>query len=236
MLFTARVEVPGFGEGRRSPSPRGSRSSSRLRCRSRSRGRRWSRRTTPIVEVVSARGQLHLVARRRPGERPEAAFEPSPQAICPPPDWETKPLPITCTWIVRVVVASGRPDAPPTNPRASRTAVSRTARRPISLAIAETEYAHSGMSVTIVAVLRWKRDGRYRGVGLCLVAVVCAILFGSLGSARAAAVLLVDDDGAQCPSAAYTDINTAIGAANPGDTIVVCPGTYGATRSTSASR
>ena len=85
------------------------------------------------------------------------------------------------------------------------------------------------MSVTIVAVLRWKRDGRYRGVGLCLVAIVCAILFGSLGSARAAAVLLVDDDGAQCPSAAYTDINTAIGAAIPGDTIVVCPGTYGAT-------
>ncbi len=66
-------------------------------------------------------------------------------------------------------------------------------------------------------------------MGLCLVPIVCAILFGSLGSARAAAVLLVDDDGAQCPSAAYTDINTAIGAAIPGDTIVVCPGTYGAT-------
>src|SRR6188472_1755574 len=125
---------------------------------------------------------------------PKQAFEPWPQAICPPPDWDTKPLPITCTWIVRVVVASGRPDAPLTTPRATRTVVSRTARRPISLAIAETEYAHSGMSVTIVAVLRWKRDGRYRGVGLCLVAIVCAILFGSLGSARAAAVLLVDDD------------------------------------------
>ena len=66
-------------------------------------------------------------------------------------------------------------------------------------------------------------------MGVCLVAVACAILFGSLGSARASVVLLVDDDGAQCPSAAYTDINTAISAANTGDTIVVCPGTYDAT-------
>jgi hypothetical protein len=66
-------------------------------------------------------------------------------------------------------------------------------------------------------------------VGLCLVAFAAAILFGSLGSARAATVILVDDDGAQCPSALYTDINSAIAAASEGDTIAVCPGTYGTT-------
>jgi parallel beta-helix repeat protein len=38
--------------------------------------------------------------------------------------------------------------------------------------------------------------------------------------------LTVDDDGAQCPSAAYSDIQSALDDAEPGDTIVVCPGTY----------
>src|SRR4051794_14410190 len=79
-----------------------------------------------------------------------------------------------------------------------------------------------------MAMPRWKGDGRRYGVaGLCLVLVALAL--GSLGSARASTVLLVDDDGAQCPTAAYSDINTAIGAADVGDTILVCPGTYGAT-------
>jgi len=38
--------------------------------------------------------------------------------------------------------------------------------------------------------------------------------------------LLVDDDKAQCPTAAFTSIQDAIKAANPGSLIRVCPGTY----------
>ena len=41
-----------------------------------------------------------------------------------------------------------------------------------------------------------------------------------------AATLSVDDDGAQCPGAAYAKIQPAIDAANNGDTIAVCPGVY----------
>jgi len=38
--------------------------------------------------------------------------------------------------------------------------------------------------------------------------------------------ILVDDDKVQCPSAAYTTIQSAVNAANPGDRIHVCAGTY----------
>jgi nitrous oxidase accessory protein NosD len=38
--------------------------------------------------------------------------------------------------------------------------------------------------------------------------------------------LLVDDDKAQCPTATFTSIQAAINAANPGNLIRVCPGTY----------
>jgi Right handed beta helix region len=79
-------------------------------------------------------------------------------------------------------------------------------------------------------MLRRARARWYGVAGLGLIAV--ALLFGSLGSARSAqalSVLLVDDDGAQCPSAGYTTISDAIAAADSGDTIVVCPGTYDAT-------
>jgi pectin methylesterase-like acyl-CoA thioesterase len=39
-------------------------------------------------------------------------------------------------------------------------------------------------------------------------------------------VILVDDDKVQCPTAQFTTIQSAVDAANPGDTIRVCPGTY----------
>jgi nitrous oxidase accessory protein NosD len=38
--------------------------------------------------------------------------------------------------------------------------------------------------------------------------------------------LVVDDDGAQCPGAAYASLQAAVDAAQPGDRIAVCPGTY----------
>jgi nitrous oxidase accessory protein NosD len=67
-------------------------------------------------------------------------------------------------------------------------------------------------------------------VGLPLVAlIVAAGLLGMARSAGAIATLVVDDDGAECPSAGYASIDTAIAAASPGDTILVCPGTYPAT-------
>ena len=40
------------------------------------------------------------------------------------------------------------------------------------------------------------------------------------------APLIVDDDGAQCPDAQFTGIQTAVDAADPGSTILVCAGTY----------
>jgi len=45
-------------------------------------------------------------------------------------------------------------------------------------------------------------------------------------TAAMAAVLVVDDDGVQCPGAPYTTIQAAVTAASPGDTIKVCAGTY----------
>jgi parallel beta-helix repeat protein len=39
-------------------------------------------------------------------------------------------------------------------------------------------------------------------------------------------VLVVDDDGAQCPGAGYATIQAAVNAASPNATIRVCPGTY----------
>ncbi|MDQ6692906.1 MAG: DUF1565 domain-containing protein, partial [Chloroflexota bacterium] len=58
-------------------------------------------------------------------------------------------------------------------------------------------------------------------------AVLASLL--SFGGGRAMAspsTLVVDDDHGQCPSAAYTTIQSAITAASPGDTIQVCAGTY----------
>lgn len=57
---------------------------------------------------------------------------------------------------------------------------------------------------------------------------ILAFALGFAGSAQAAsaATLVVDDDRAQCPSAAYTSIQAAADAAPAGSTIRVCPGTY----------
>jgi hypothetical protein len=55
------------------------------------------------------------------------------------------------------------------------------------------------------------------------------VLFGCLFAAPAvagAATLAVDDDGAQCPAAEFTEVQAAVDAAAPGDTIAVCPGVY----------
>jgi hypothetical protein len=43
---------------------------------------------------------------------------------------------------------------------------------------------------------------------------------------RASAVLVVDDNRAQCPTAAFTTISAAVAAATAGDTIQVCAGIY----------
>ena len=41
-----------------------------------------------------------------------------------------------------------------------------------------------------------------------------------------AATLSVDDDGLDCPSAAYSSVQAAVDAASPGDIVAICPGTY----------
>lgn len=52
------------------------------------------------------------------------------------------------------------------------------------------------------------------------------IVLTLLATRASAGHLKVDDDRAQCPTAAYTRIQAAVNAAAPGDTIVVCPGHY----------
>lgn len=59
-----------------------------------------------------------------------------------------------------------------------------------------------------------------------VVLLVGAITFGGGQTALAATTRLVDDDGAQCENTQFTSINAAVAAAQPGDTIKVCPGTY----------
>jgi parallel beta-helix repeat protein len=58
-----------------------------------------------------------------------------------------------------------------------------------------------------------------------LVAVLLALLLVMPVRAQGRSII-VDDDRAQCPQAAYTSISAAVQAATPGTTIRVCPGTY----------
>ncbi len=60
--------------------------------------------------------------------------------------------------------------------------------------------------------------------------VAVATAFPAVPSQAAqAAVLVVDDNGAQCSNATFTTIQAAINAASPGDQIRVCAGTYNET-------
>jgi parallel beta-helix repeat protein len=66
---------------------------------------------------------------------------------------------------------------------------------------------------------------------LCVLSVslfifVSASRATSFDSPNAKANILVDDDKVQCPTAQYTTIQAAVNAAQPGDVIRVCAGTY----------
>jgi hypothetical protein len=56
--------------------------------------------------------------------------------------------------------------------------------------------------------------------------VAAAVAFPGVPSQAAASILIVDDNGVQCPGAPFTTIQAAITAASAGDTIRVCAGTY----------
>lgn len=58
-------------------------------------------------------------------------------------------------------------------------------------------------------------------------AALTALAFALVpASTAAAATFEVDDDGVQCPGAAFSEIQPAVDASGPGDTVVVCDGTY----------
>jgi nitrous oxidase accessory protein NosD len=57
-------------------------------------------------------------------------------------------------------------------------------------------------------------------------AILLALAGPMARSASADAILVVDDDRAQCPNASHISIQSAVAAAQPGDTVLVCGGTY----------
>ena len=59
-----------------------------------------------------------------------------------------------------------------------------------------------------------------------LAVALAALLTVASASSALARVLLVDDDGAQCPDARYASIQAAVNEAEEGDTVKVCPGYY----------
>ncbi len=68
---------------------------------------------------------------------------------------------------------------------------------------------------------------KYKLTNLCLISFCTFLLTTSQPSA--AADLVVDDDGEQCPRADYTNLQDAVDAAQPGETLAVCPGLYAGT-------
>ena len=66
-----------------------------------------------------------------------------------------------------------------------------------------------------------------------LVVLLVGLLIPSAAIADSSQTWTVDDDGVECPTADFTHPQDAVNAANPGDTILVYPGTYGSRRYTS---
>jgi parallel beta-helix repeat protein len=64
--------------------------------------------------------------------------------------------------------------------------------------------------------------------GLTVLLLTTVLVAFGAGQALAA-TFVVDDDLAQCPGADFTDIQSAVNAAAPGDDIRVCPGIYSST-------
>ncbi len=56
--------------------------------------------------------------------------------------------------------------------------------------------------------------------------IISLVIAAVLGSVTAHAANLIVDDNLQCPGAQFSTIQSAVNAANPNDTIRVCPGTY----------
>src|SRR3954454_18606987 len=57
-------------------------------------------------------------------------------------------------------------------------------------------------------------------------ATLVTVLSPAAAMAAAPTTRVVDDDGVQCGNAAFHSVAAAVAAANPGDTVQVCPGTY----------
>ena len=61
---------------------------------------------------------------------------------------------------------------------------------------------------------------------LTIIAFLSSLIYGGSQQAALARQIVVDDDFAQCRKADFASIQSAVLAADPGDTIKVCPGTY----------
>jgi parallel beta-helix repeat protein len=71
------------------------------------------------------------------------------------------------------------------------------------------------------------KSGRKNKNRIVLLGFVAILTMATLTPAQVAQkTILVDDDGAECPTAAFTTIQAAVESASPGARILVCPGTY----------
>jgi pectin methylesterase-like acyl-CoA thioesterase len=75
---------------------------------------------------------------------------------------------------------------------------------------------------------RWAgRSARKNKNRIVLLGLVVILTMASLTPAQVAQkTILVDDDGVECPSAAFSTIQAAVESASLGARILVCPGTY----------